>query len=260
MLQIEPLIDEASILLNAASVVRRRDHARQRPDELPEKTKVHFGTGSVQRSGRSSSSWGGDDVGPLHSGDTIMTKLTQAQRGVLSSASKHELGLATRPANFKPAQATRMAAFFTANMLAKEIKAKLGGPVWREDEQGCGLALKILKAGRAAFDSEVVDTTNTDEIGADSSTSHDKGREINSAVAMSTQIAGAKNQLVIKLMRRPNGASIADLTAATGWLPHTTRAALSGLRKKGIAIERHPVEDGGASVYRIATGTSRQAA
>ncbi len=52
-------------------------------------------------------------------------------------------------------------------------------------------------------------------------------------------------------MQRPSGASIADLIDATGWLPHTTRAALSGLRKKGIAIARSAAEQGGGSVYRI---------
>lgn len=34
------------------------------------------------------------------------------------------------------------------------------------------------------------------------------------------------------------------------WLPHTTRAALTGLRKRGFAIERSR-EDGEASVYRV---------
>jgi hypothetical protein len=41
-----------------------------------------------------------------------------------------------------------------------------------------------------------------------------------------------------------------DLLRATGWLPHTTRAALTGLRQKGYAITRTK-EAGGESVYRI---------
>jgi Protein of unknown function (DUF3489) len=41
---------------------------------------------------------------------------------------------------------------------------------------------------------------------------------------------GSKLALVIELLRRANGATIVDLTQATGWLPHTTRAALTGLR------------------------------
>jgi hypothetical protein len=45
------------------------------------------------------------------------------------------------------------------------------------------------------------------------------------------------------------------LIAATGWLPHTTRAALTGLRRRGYTIERERSEKGG-SVYRIVTGTA----
>ena len=33
-----------------------------------------------------------------------------------------------------------------------------------------------------------------------------------------------------------DGATLAELVAATGWLPHTTRAALTGLRKRGYAV------------------------
>ena len=45
---------------------------------------------------------------------------------------------------------------------------------------------------------------------------------------------------------------------ATGWLPHTTRAALTGLRKRGFLVERHPVEAGGF-VYQIGSGGCAQA-
>jgi Protein of unknown function (DUF3489) len=55
---------------------------------------------------------------------------------------------------------------------------------------------------------------------------------------------------VIGLLRRSDGATIPNLTEGTGWLPHTTRAALSGLRKRGYAIARERV-DTKDSVYRI---------
>jgi hypothetical protein len=38
------------------------------------------------------------------------------------------------------------------------------------------------------------------------------------------------------------------MIAATGWLPHTTRAALTGLRKQGFAIDKAKVE--GVTRYR----------
>jgi hypothetical protein len=47
-----------------------------------------------------------------------------------------------------------------------------------------------------------------------------------------------KSAIVLDLLERESGATLAELIAATGWLPHTTRAALTGLRKKGHVIER----------------------
>jgi hypothetical protein len=40
------------------------------------------------------------------------------------------------------------------------------------------------------------------------------------------------------------------MVEATGWLPHTTRAALTGLRKKGYAIQKSKNPDG-VTVYRL---------
>lgn len=61
---------------------------------------------------------------------------------------------------------------------------------------------------------------------------------------------GSKTTAVIALLEREEGATLAELIAATGWLPHTTRAALTGLRKKGHVIERS--KRGDETCYRIA--------
>jgi DNA-binding MarR family transcriptional regulator len=47
-----------------------------------------------------------------------------------------------------------------------------------------------------------------------------------------------KSATVLAHLQREHGATLAELVAATGWQPHTTRAMLTGLRKKGHAIER----------------------
>ena len=57
------------------------------------------------------------------------------------------------------------------------------------------------------------------------------------------------------MLSKKGGATIDALIDATGWLPHTTRAALTGLRKRGFAVERSR-EDGTASVYRIVGSAS----
>ena len=48
----------------------------------------------------------------------------------------------------------------------------------------------------------------------------------------------SKTADVIAMLQRDSGATLPKLVEATGWLPHTTRAALTGLRKKGHAIAR----------------------
>ena len=49
---------------------------------------------------------------------------------------------------------------------------------------------------------------------------------------------GTKIAQVIELLQRDDGATLAEVITVTGWLPHTTRAAFTGLRKRGYAVER----------------------
>jgi DNA-binding IclR family transcriptional regulator len=79
-------------------------------------------------------------------------------------------------------------------------------------------------------------------------------REPNTAAADNTSAAASavpsKISVVLDLLRREQGATLAELVEATGWLPHTTRAALTGLRKKGHALEKSERDD--TTCYRIA--------
>ncbi len=54
---------------------------------------------------------------------------------------------------------------------------------------------------------------------------------------------------VIALLTREHGATLDEMVKATGWLPHTTRAALTGLKKKGHTIDRDKRDD--VTCYRI---------
>lgn len=64
------------------------------------------------------------------------------------------------------------------------------------------------------------------------------------------------------LLRRPEGASIAEIQDATGWQPHTARAALTGLKHKGFALTSALRENGPRAyreVPRAAEGAQEQA-
>jgi DNA-binding IclR family transcriptional regulator len=72
--------------------------------------------------------------------------------------------------------------------------------------------------------------------------------------------ATSKLAAVIGMLRRPEGATLMDLVAATGWLPHTTRAALTGVRKRGYVVALDRSDRVGGSVYRIEAKLSEGAA
>ena len=55
---------------------------------------------------------------------------------------------------------------------------------------------------------------------------------------------------VTALLRRAEGATLEEMVAAAGWQPHTTRAALTGLRKKGHTITRGKREN--VTCYHLA--------
>jgi hypothetical protein len=75
-----------------------------------------------------------------------MTKLTDTQLIVLSSAAKHDEGLATRPASLNAAAAAKVASSLIDKGLVREIRAKADAPVWHENDDG-RFALKDHEGG-----------------------------------------------------------------------------------------------------------------
>lgn len=66
------------------------------------------------------------------------------------------------------------------------------------------------------------------------------------------EATGSKQARVIALLRRGDGATTAELMAATGWLAHSVRGVISGVlkRKLGLAVQSQVEPDRGR-VYRI---------
>jgi len=69
------------------------------------------------------------------------------------------------------------------------------------------------------------------------------------ATTLPTPTPTTKIAVVVALLKRPDGATRAEMIKATGWLPHTTRAVLTGLRRKGHVIERGKRD--GVTIWRI---------
>ena len=62
--------------------------------------------------------------------------------------------------------------------------------------------------------------------------------------------ASTKRAKLIAMLEQPEGASVAEIGQRLGWLPHTVRAAITGLRHAGRAVTRSMGADD-RSVYRL---------
>ena len=89
-------------------------------------------------------------------------KLSDKQREFLSAAAEREDGLLAIPPQLKGATAQKVGAKLVAAGLAKEVKAKSGGPVWRRDaETEQAYALKLTAAGLNAVGADARSQSET---------------------------------------------------------------------------------------------------
>ena len=195
-----------------------------------------------------------------------MAKLTDAQLIILSNAAARDDGIAVVPLKMSKSAASKVGASLTARKLMRELRSKPGMPVWRENDEGRSISLMITRAGRDAIGldegKEAMQTPHSESKPAPRLPSHSKGDGPKSSASTPPALdvtlprAGSKQALVTEMLSVHGGATLETLIKATGWLPHTTRAALTGLRKRGFSIERSR-EAGEASMYRIAPASNR---
>jgi Protein of unknown function (DUF3489) len=192
--------------------------------------------------------------------------LTDTQLMMLSAAAQRDDRCLVIPQNLRGGAAQRVAAKLVAVGLVKEFKAKAGMPVWRRDEPAAlSYALKLTAAGAKAIvveESPASQGAGSDVrrpvVPANSSTAEpipSAAPAAASALGASARPAllrsGTKIAHVMALLQRDSGATLDELIAATGWLPHTTRAALTGLRRRGYAVAMDRTQAERGSTYRI---------
>jgi hypothetical protein len=180
---------------------------------------------------------------------------------VLTAAAARDDGIAMIPAKMNKAAASKVGSSLVARKLMREVRSKSDMPIWRVDNDDRPISLVITRAGRKPIG--VDEDTDAD---ADTPRSNNKPLETQDvsmakkrpvdrsaegwADRKAAPRAGTKQALVIEMLNAKQGATLEDLVEATAWLPRTTRAALTGLRKRGFLIERTR-EEGSASIYRI---------
>ncbi len=146
-------------------------------------------------------------------------------------------------------------------MIAKgflqEVDADMckGEPVWRETGDGHGVTLIATDAGLAAIGIEPEDA-NPAPTGATDAPSEepapDTPTETESAPKTRTPREGTKQATLIAMPHAPDGATIEEIMAATGWQSHAVRGAMAGALKKklGLEVTSEKVENR-ARVYKL---------
>jgi hypothetical protein len=161
-----------------------------------------------------------------------MTKLTQAQHGLLTQAAAREDGRIDRPDDAKAA----------VNALIKR-GLMIATPI-----DGGGSRLLITQAGRAAVAAPAAD------VPAEAPPAAPAGDSEAQPPPEAPAPKGKIGQLVA-LLRREEGAGIEEMMQATGWQAHSVRGAISGSIKKALGLEVVSEKIDGERRYRIATET-----
>ena len=165
-----------------------------------------------------------------------MTKLSDTQAILLSTAAARDSGsLLPLPTTLKspPAAIGRsIVALFKRGLVAE--RPLTGADHDTGDRDAIG-SWYITDAGRAAIGVEVQQPL---------------GQAGSAAEPTQAAKPPSKSSTVIGMLERAEGATLAELVQTTGWLPHTTRAALTGLRKKGHSIDK--TKRGETTCYSIA--------
>jgi hypothetical protein len=117
----------------------------------------------------------------------------------------------------------------------EEVPAKPTQEVWRTNDEGVALTLKLTKAGREAVGGKQT------------------ARSKKPTKPAPRERSETKQAKVIAMLKRPAGATVEQIVKATDWRPHTVRGFFAGALKKRLGIEvTSEKTDSGKRLYRVA--------
>jgi hypothetical protein len=175
-----------------------------------------------------------------------MPKLTDTQTIILSRAATRPDNLAMPlPEGLHGAAAKMAVGKMIARGWLEEVDANLrrGDPLWRETGDGHGTTLIATETGLAAIGIEPVVAQAVSKLrkARQEVVLVPKGAAETPADPSATKPvairAGTKQAQIIALIQRPEGASIAEIVDATGWMPHSARGLISGALKKKLGLD-----------------------
>jgi len=187
-------------------------------------------------------------------------KLRDAQLVLLSSAAQHPDGAIEL--ELKGAAAKKVVGKLLREGLIEEVPSRATLPVWRRDDNQGSLALCITKNGLAAIGvepsvSEAKPDAPTETQNANGTASK-QPRRVKRLSKPASRVS--KQDRVIEMLQRSQGATISTIMKATGWQPHSVRGFLTAVVRNKLGLTLESDKSGEERVYRIAAARPKSKA
>jgi hypothetical protein len=205
-------------------------------------------------------------------------KLSDTQLMILSSASQRTDHAAVLPANLKGSAANKVVSKLLNEKLLQELRAKDDMPIWRRGDDNRPYSLRITKAGLKAIEVEDVaqasdnnaaadpDETAAADVLTEAESSEQPSRARRSSAKKTAAVSAkatkassdrikpdSKQDKIVALLRRPEGADLDVLVKETGWQKHSVRGFLAGTVRKTLKLPLLSERIDGVRNYRIGT-------
>jgi hypothetical protein len=183
-----------------------------------------------------------------------MTKLSDTQLVILGAAAQRDdRNVLPLPGSLRGGAAAKVVGALLARGLIAETttdsqtKADAAlNRIWRNDADGRAILLHITDAGLAAIGIEPEAPTARTRAPRKRRSNPRRRRgaagrrrrpRAPTAPPRARAATGTKQATMIAMLRRPEGATIAQISEATGWQFHTVRGAFAGALKKKLGLE-----------------------
>ena len=183
---------------------------------------------------------------------TTTTKLSDTQLVFLSEAAQHPERALAIPDRLRGGALARVVGPLLAKGLVEAVPHRGEMPVYKVEQDRGRTALVITDAELLALGIEPEPATEEASDAEVTEAGLLASADGKAADRLRRLRTGTKQELLIAMLRRPEGATVPEVVAATGWQPHTVRGTIAGALKKklGLKIASEKVEERGR-VYRI---------